>query len=411
MPTQTNPKLYHLSASSIGAFKACPQRFRLGYREGIRVVEDTDSQRQGTNWHAMHECYANVFAAFGAEHALQSVVNLLNERYVQCPAHKTVTEWALERQILLTSFVGYLWYFQDDPVEYLASEVPFNLPIHNAIGLPLPMDEVQRVGKMDHIIKWQGMIGTHERKSTSRSIAPDSDYWDKAKKDTQVSMYAAAMRDMIASGEMAERGFGPVPLKEGEEMPRIGNTLYDVWHKPTIQPKVLSQKDTAEFIASGKYFDQEFAVEYTPAVDIDNPGQQVLEPAKVIVDGEAAEVEMGKKGFAIRETVAMYGARLLADIYERPDFYYVRREIARTDQEIRKFRSELYNIYQAQKMFSKNDFWFENESQCRATFPCPFIPICYGPGADAVCDGKTTPNGFKRIFVDLTVNGNVIPEE
>jgi hypothetical protein len=31
-------------------------------------------------------------------------------------------------------------------------------------------------------------------------------------------------------------------------------------------------------------------------------------------------------------------------------------------------------------------------------------------GADAVCDGRTTPDGFKRIFVDLTVNGQEIEE-
>jgi hypothetical protein len=49
----------------------------------------------------------------------------------------------------------------------------------------------------------------------------------------------------------------------------------------------------------------------------------------VNVDGDVCEVEIepGKKGFAIRETIAMYGARLLNDIYERPEFYYVRREI------------------------------------------------------------------------------------
>jgi hypothetical protein len=406
----TNPKLYHLSASSIAGFKACPQRFRLAYREGIRLVEDTDSQRQGTNWHAMHECYANVFASFGAEHALESVVNLLNERYVQCPAHKTMTEWALERQILLTSFVGYLWFFQDDPIEYLASEVPFNLPLHNPrLGLPLPMDEVQRVGKMDHIIKWQGMVGTHERKSTSRSIAPDSDYWDKAKKDTQVSMYAAALRDMQYVGPdgntWIRHAENEVLLDLGKVV-RFGNTLYDVWHKPTIQPKALSQKDTTEFFTTGKYFDQEFKVERH------YDGGNEAPMTRLEVDGESAEWEVGKSGnIAIKETVGMYGARLLADIYERPDFYYHRREIARTDQDIKKFRHELYNIYQAQKMFAKTEFWYENEHQCRATFPCPFIPICYGPGADAVCDGKTTPNGFKRIFVDLTVNGDAIPEE
>jgi hypothetical protein len=42
-----------------------------------------------------------------------------------------------------------------------------------------------------------------------------------------------------------------------------------------------------------------------------------------------------RKGFAIRETIGMFGARLLNDIYERPEFYFVRREIARTDAEIK----------------------------------------------------------------------------
>jgi len=406
----TNPKLYHLSASSIAGFKACPQRFRLAYREGIRLIEDTDSQRQGTNWHEMHEVYANALAKWDSACALQAVIDFLNERYAQCPNHKTMHEWSLERQILLTSFVGYLWYFSEDPIEYLASEVPFNLPIHNPrLGLPLPMDEVQRVGKMDHIIRWQGMVGVHERKSTSRSIADDSDYWDKAKKDTQVSMYALAFSDMLNAG-LLPRGY-----YEWKHEERFGNTLYDVWHKPTTKPTTISQKDTREFISTGgKYFDQEFEI----VVHGGSQGQTITledgplaEGITITVDGEQVEVEIGKKGFAIKESIGMYGARLLADIYERPEFYYRRKEIPRTDQEIRKFRSELYNIYQAQKMYSKTNFWFENEHQCRATFPCPYIPICYGPGADAVCDGKTTPPGFKRIFVDLTVNGNAIPEE
>jgi hypothetical protein len=70
----------------------------------------------------------------------------------------------------------------------------------------------------------------------------------------------------------------------------------------------------------------------------------------------------------------------------------------------------LYAVYQSQKLMAKHGTWFENESQCRATFPCPYIPICYGPGAAAVCDGKTTPPNFKRIFVDLTVNGQEVEE-
>lgn len=408
-----NPTCYHMSASSIAAFKACPQRFRLQYREGLRKVEDTDSQRVGTNWHALHEHYADAMNEWvqpefsqtsypdGQEaYALQAVVAVLNERYEKIPSYKTPEEFALERQVLLTSFLGYLWFYQNDPIEFLANELAFNLPLHlPRTGMPLPLGEVQRVGKIDHVIRWQGGVGALERKSTSRAIGADSDYWQKAQKDTQVSMYALAFKDLMAS-DMTLAGL--VAVNE-----RFGNTLYDVWHKPTIKPAMLTQAKTLELISSGgpaTYCDQEFQVEYQ-AAEVSKTGE-----TWVTVDGEPAVIEQGKKGFAIRETVAMFGARLLADIYERPDFYYVRREIARTDAELRQFRQQLFAVYTAQKAFEKNGMWYENESQCRATFTCPYVPVCYGAGADAVCDGKTTPPGFRRIFVDLTVNGESIEE-
>lgn len=408
-----NPTCYHLSASSIASFKACPTRFRLQYREGLRTAEDTDSQRVGTNWHAMHERYAEALEAWKTdesesenaersdqnEYALNAVVTLLNERYTNVPSYKTPQEFALERTVLLMSFVGYLWFYQNDPLEFLANELPFELPLHlPKTGLPLPTSEVLRVGKIDHIIRWQGGVGALERKSTSRGIGADSDYWDKAKKDTQVSMYALAFKDMVNGYGPAENA--PAWMQASE---RFGNTLYDVWHKPTIKPAMLTQAETRAFSESGKYCGQTFQIALR-----ENDATGVVEA--YTVNGEYAEVEMGKKGFAIRETVDMFGARLLADIYQRPDFYFVRREIARTDIEIRQFRQQLFAVYTAQKAFEKQGMWFENEQQCRATYPCPYIPICYGVGADAVCDGKTTPDGFKRIFVDLTVNGTELEE-
>lgn len=404
---ETNPKCYHISASSIAAFKACPQRFRLAYREGLRVIEDTESQRYGNAWHGMHEAYANAaqdkqWVGTLEDHQLGAAVAYLDQRYATIPNHKTAFEWGLERQILLTSFLGYLWFWQHDPIEFLASELAFNLPLHlPTSGLPLLMSEVQRVGKIDHVIKWQGKVGALERKSTSRAIDDASDYWDKAKKDTQVSMYALAFREMFR--DMPEN----IRIGAAFTGPAgYGNTLYDVWHRPTIKPKVLTQAETAQFIADGKYMGSEFKVEaYETPVDGDRGSQQW-----VSVDGVQAEIEMGKKGFAIKETIEMYAARLMQDIYARPEFYYRRREIARTDQDLTHFRKQLFSIYQSQKLASKYGAWVENEHQCRATFPCPFIPICYGPGADAVCDGKTTPNGFKRIFVDLTVKGEALDE-
>ncbi len=397
--TAVNPETYHESASSIGAMQKCNVLFRLAYREGLRPDKDTDSQRDGNDWHAVHEVYANTLIAADAdvvgnvpEFAMGQVLEEINRRFTTIPNGKTPEEWAVARQKLLISFIGYQWYWQNDPVEFLASEVPFNLPVRMPkTGLPLPMNEVQRVGKIDHIIRWQGMVGPLERKSTARSIDHDSDYWDKSKKDTQVSMYAAALREMP-----------PVDGLTAED--RYGNTLYDVWHKPTINPKSLTQADTKAFLETGLYCDQQFTVEYTGTFET---GDLVI-----MVDGDkVGEIEYGKKGSAIRETPGMYGARLLADIYERPTFYFARREIARTDAEIKAFHGKVYSVYQTQKLIEKHGTWYENESACRATFACPYIPICYGPGHAAVCDGKTTPNGFKRIFVDLTVKGQPIDEE
>lgn len=400
---------FHMSASSISAFKACPTRFRLAYREGLRPEESTEAQRMGTNWHALHEVYHKALAAWEpvdadgsndeagrsqSEAASEAAIDHLNTAYQHIPASISPVDWETERQILVTSFLGYLWYWQNDPVQPIVSEIAFDLALNEPrTGLPLPTKEVLRVGKIDHVVSWRGMVGNVERKSTSSSIDPSGDYWDRASKDTQVSMYAMAFRDMLFAGQLPQ-----AVLDHPDYTPdRFGSTLYDVWHKPTIKPATLTQKDTKELLKTKTYQRQQFAV--------DKKSDDVIE-----IDGFQAEVKKGKQGIAIKETPTMYAARLLQDICTRPEFYFQRKEIARTDQDIRRFRVELFNIYQAQRLYDNTGCWFENEQQCRATFACQYIPICYGPGADAVCDGETTPPGFKRIFVDLTRNGDALPQ-
>ncbi len=541
--------------SSIAAFKACPNRYRLAFVENLVPEREPATTRMGSNWHAMHECYADAAAKWvpinedethapedaRKEHAWAAVYELLNQRYAEVPAWLTADEWALERQILLVSFQAYQWYFQNDPIEFLASEVVFRLPLHNPkLGLPLPMTEVQREGHIDHIVRWQNGVCILERKSTSKSLAPDSDFWQRWAKDDQISQYSLAFRDMLPyANAITAAVYGPffeLPLSQGmvafvdeadrtlveqhawhawtaegklwyaatnikedgkyratrlhqllmgeigederidhinrnsldnrrcnlrivphgvnrmnadtrgthqvsanrwvarimkdyqsrvigyyeseeeahrayvaaqaELLPqpttRQGNTLLDVWHKPSIKPAMLTQKETAEFIASGEYCGQTF--------EVSQAAEQ--QGSWLTVDGVTPVIEQGKKGFAIKETIEMFGARLLKEYCENPTRYFVRREIARTDAEIRDFQASLWAVYQTQAAMRRSGNWYGNYSQCRATFACPFIPICYGPGADAVSDGTTTPSGFKRQkFVDLTVNGRAVGEE
>lgn len=402
--TAPNPHCIHLSASAIQSFKACPTRYRLGHREGIRKDEDTEAQRVGTNWGALHEVYWNnyqpndPYTDEAHEAAFDAAIEHLNDAYEQVPPSVSPEDWETERQKLMVSFIAYLWYWQDDPIEVLGSEVRFELPLHTPrTGMPLSLKDVKRVGVMDHVIRWNGMVGPLERKSTSKPIHQDSDFWERSQKDTQVDVYALAFRDI------ANEGFEEYGIEGVQDDDRLGNTLYDVWHKPTIKPSKVSQKDAAAFIEAGTYYDVDFEVEFYCTLG-DEPGEG---EHHLIVDEWPVEIEVGKSGKVgiVRETPAMYGARLLDDIYERPEYYFQRREIGRTDKQLQRARVEQFNIYEAIRLFAKTGCWYENEQQCRATFPCEFIPICYGPGADAVCDGETTPDGFKRIYTDVTVEG------
>jgi hypothetical protein len=351
------------SASSISAFKACPTRFRLAYVERLRPAQDTEAQRMGTNWHACLEVATQ--EGLSQEQALDAVVDLLNEKYATVPPGIDPTDWAIEREVLANSVAGWLWWYQDDQVTTTATELPFELPIRNpANGRALP--GARYIGKIDRTVRrrQQNMIG--EYKSTSRPIGSDSSYWNRLNLDTQVSVYCLAARQGIGD---------------------VAGVLYDVWHRPTIRPRKLTQADSAEFVKTGLYCGREFLIHH--ARHASSGGIQV--------DGVAAEIEPGKKegSFALRETPEMFGARLLQDITERPEFYFARREIARTDTDLEDFSWELLHIYQSMRAMERSGHWFRNESQCEATFRCQYASICFH--RQNVCDGQTTPDGFVRL--------------
>jgi hypothetical protein len=146
---------------------------------------------------------------------------------------------------------------------------------------------------------------------------------------------------------------------------------------------MLTQADTKLFAETGEYMGEKF----TAVASIDNAEQPTL-----TVDGIHAEIEMGKKGYAIRETLRMFAARLLLDIQETPAKYFARREIARTDAELKKFRRDLFVTYQSMKLHESHNLFTENEASC--------------DGSEVCCDRKApVPDGFKRLaFVDLTIS-------
>lgn len=363
------PHKIHLSASALKCFKACPLRYHGAYDLGIRKIEDSEAQRIGTNWHSILELADD----------MDAVVAHLNERYGNVPDYMDKEKLEIERIKLLYTLTGYNWHYQNSNEEVLATEIPFEIPVINPeTGRALP--NVVNRGKIDKLIRINGQVFVKEHKSTSNSVDPDSRLWKALGLDTQTNNYVYAARKLQAEGKLIQYGIGiPGPL--------ITGVYYDCWHKPGISPKKLSQADSKKFVETGKYCDQEFEVVHGSDGDA----------GVVVVNGVYAVVEPGKKPgtFAIRETPEMYGARLLADIVERPEFYFGCKELTKTDLQIERFEWEIYNIYKTIREMKKTGHWYGDESQCEATFTCDFVELCYNNVPISV---ENMPEGMECIF-------------
>ena len=101
----------------------------------------------------------------------------------------------------------------------------------------------------------------------------------------------------------------------------------------------------------------------------------------------------------------MYGARLLKDITERPEFYFACKPLTKTTKQIKAFERQLYNLYCTMKHMKETDSWYTNEHQCEATFKCDYIDSCYN-GVELTVDN--VPSGMKLIFGEDKNVGEVV---
>jgi hypothetical protein len=358
-------KVGHISASSIAAFKACPVRYRIGYVEALREAVEPQPLRFGTAWHKGKE----ILKSGGT---MEQAINAATEVYQTVPEWADPTDWAVEREVVANALAAYHWlYGEDETYETVTTELPFELPLRNPeTGRPTP--SMVRVGKIDEIMRNRttGVLLVGENKTTSKPIDSGSSYWSRLRLDTQSMFYILAAREV-----------------RGQP---ISGLLHEVFHKPTIKPKMLTMDDSISFTENAEYFGQKF--------DVDTIAGPII-PSRITVDGVIAEIEPNKKGdrFIIRETPGMYGARLLKDMTERPDFYFARREIAFTDDQLRHFEEQLWSLQRNMNEMERTGRWFENEFSCESTYKCCYCPICFN-NVD-VFHGQTPP-GFRRLRVE-----------
>jgi hypothetical protein len=329
-----------LSATSIGCFKQCPKRYFYRYVLGLTPIEDTDALRVGTNYHRVQEiydaepggvCECTISASYTERAAdvncvlcegtginpddpMDAVIRHLNERYSTPPISKTVEEWETEKITILYTLIGYRWWYeqQDQGYEVEDLELPFDFDLRSPTSGAKLRGKLR--GKIDRVFAAGNNRFVHDYKSTSKNIDPDSTFWAHLTLDTQTRLYtyAAAQLGLGMCGVLYDVYHKP------------GIKPYDVYHKPGIKPKKLSQSDSKKFVATGEYCGQEFEVVVPSEWET---GEWItLENASIMIGGKLGIVEPGAKPgtFAIRETPEMFGARLLQDITERPEFYFER---------------------------------------------------------------------------------------
>lgn len=101
------------------------------------------------------------------------------------------------------------------------------------------------------------------------------------------------------------------------------------------------------------------------------------------------------------ETPAQYGQRLLADIGERPDYYFQRREVPRLEDELAEYRGELWQQAQliletrrrAACLADPSRAWFRNVGRMTCS-QCEFADLCL----NAVhVDPASPPPGYQLL--------------
>jgi len=387
--------MIHLSASAIRVFKHCTLEFYYKYILGIRKIEEPEALRMGSNWHALLEILnigpggrcprckdgeildCRLCNGMGKlpGNIKDAIVAELNNAYEYPPINIEQEKWEAEREVLLQSIFAYMNLYKDDRA--IATELPFKLPLLKPNGMPIA--GVILIGKLDRINSKHQLV---ESKSTGLNLDGDSQFWDSLNLDTQTLLYLSTAQRMQKEGRLTTFGIKPSD-------PLINETIYDVWHKPKIRPKKLTQKESKEFIEGGMYYGKEFEVIAGTQKNPDMLG--------ILVNQKPAEIIPGAKEgtFAIRETAQMFGARLADELINNTNKYFIRKPIPRTESDIKEFELELRKIYKTIKAMKKSDLWFRNEYQCSSFGKCDFISQCYSNFR--LCK-ENIPDEFEVIF-------------
>jgi len=266
----------NLTNSMMTTLLGCMRKYYYRYELRLQHTSEKAALTFGSAWHRAME--ARWQHKTGEEALMMAVAD-----------YQTLDE--LQVATLTGLLTGYYHYYPKDPIIEMQPEQQFEFPLQGSRTF-------NSAGKIDG-------IGTHEdgrsvmmeHKTTSDSVAPESDYWLRLRCNNQIMMYVDAARLCGLPAEVI---------------------YYDVTRKPTIRPKTISTLD-----------------EQGHKIVKDANGQRVMKK-----DNTPRESGDTAKGYVVQtrlETNEEYCQRLTDDTITRPEFYFARREVPVLDQDLNEF--------------------------------------------------------------------------
>lgn len=331
------------------SFRTCNKKHYFEYELGIRRENEGKPLRFGS---VFHEALDQLAQGIELEAVITAVMDAYGELPGWCTSEEQITDWFVEAYTCATMVRGYAWRWQNEPIKVVETEHSFRIPLENpASGKESKVYDL--AGKIDKIVEWRNTLAVMEHKTTSEGIEGDADYWKRLMLDPQISIYVIAAR------------------KLGHN---VSTVLYDVVRKPTIAPKMVNDLDE-----NGK------------KVVLDSAGNRVFKK-----DGSPRESSDTKKGFELqchREQPHEFAERLLNDFYDRPNYYFQRREIPRLDVDIEDAAGEIWHMQKIIRECQRNDRWPRNTQACLKPYRCAFTDICF----NGINPMNSLPDGFVRI--------------
>lgn len=391
-----------LTHSQIATARSCLRKHQLAYVKGIRKHEPARPLRWGSAFHLGLDIRAQLIQEGADAEQIETlpVTQALAQFDQHIPPAHDVEAYAdfLQARAALSTLLGcYSWRYAeaDANLRIVATELQFEIPIINP-DTGRASRTFTQAGKLDKIVELpDGRLALMEHKTAGVDVSPGSDYWRRLLIDSQISTYVIAARAL---------GYN------------IDTVLYDVIRKPTIGQALLTQGDTQTLLDTGEYMvkrddtgQRESAGQLT-GIDVEYAQQtvtvakkeQALDvPTRVVIAGEEAEIALGGSvwkrdsgnvlAFSIRETPYLYALRLAHDVGLRPDYYFVRREIPRSEDDIYEARIELWEEALRIHHHEKRGVWPRNSSACKQFGQCQYFDLCtngYKP------DSGTVPEGY-----------------